>query len=469
MSQDVPDSRCDDPSAKLLKDYEESIDHPRFTSTLYLGLANIALHIGLVLVHIGLLIVGLKRLEHAAIFPTQSQKTVSFWVTAATTGLGTVYCSGLIFLSQKLVLQHMSRPSQTPTAMHDTLSSWNGIGSAISTLRNQLRVPSSVMGSISILAYLGCIAILHISIPTSLSVETFNSTTTVNVPTLGRLEFNSTDPVSSYHFLVHFALGLMPWMSNMPTLGLSNGTLFDVLQNTTLGAGEAMVPASGFNVTCGYLPASFLSSTPEAPGFPSQMQVSLDQLGIVTLQVPYQNTITVMLNQTLFVNNSLILSTPCNVIDSLGKTGNPVVLNQTLQNNTISSIQFLQCSKSVVEQSGIVDTQSRALKESTLFPSIHKMNSQWQPATSMDFESQNFTALGGDVWSQIISAEMSITNYFFDSSVEGCRIVEAVNTRGSARQNQEKPKNDRTIVWSFKRSHYGSTWWSRPRREDIYQ
>ncbi|KAJ6573206.1 hypothetical protein DFH09DRAFT_1079358 [Mycena vulgaris] len=37
--------------------------------------------------------------------------------------------------------------------------------------------------------------------------------------------------------------------------------------------------------------------------------------------------------------------------------------------------------------------------------------------------------------------------------VEGCRIVEAVNTRGVGQTELEGTKNDRTIVWSFKSSH----------------
>ncbi|KAJ7354071.1 hypothetical protein DFH08DRAFT_803990 [Mycena albidolilacea] len=37
--------------------------------------------------------------------------------------------------------------------------------------------------------------------------------------------------------------------------------------------------------------------------------------------------------------------------------------------------------------------------------------------------------------------------------MEGCRIVEAVNTRGVGQTELTGAKNDRTIVWSFKSSH----------------
>jgi len=38
--------------------------------------------------------------------------------------------------------------------------------------------------------------------------------------------------------------------------------------------------------------------------------------------------------------------------------------------------------------------------------------------------------------------------------VEGCRIVEAVNTRMVGQTKLRVAQNDRTVVWSFKRGHY---------------
>lgn len=38
--------------------------------------------------------------------------------------------------------------------------------------------------------------------------------------------------------------------------GLLNGSLYEVLQDTTPGRGIAQVSAMGFDVTCGHLPAS---------------------------------------------------------------------------------------------------------------------------------------------------------------------------------------------------------------------
>ena len=38
--------------------------------------------------------------------------------------------------------------------------------------------------------------------------------------------------------------------------------------------------------------------------------------------------------------------------------------------------------------------------------------------------------------------------------MEGCRIVEAVNTRVVGQTKLRVAQNDRTIVWSFKSGHY---------------
>ncbi|KAF8205932.1 hypothetical protein K438DRAFT_1756668 [Mycena galopus ATCC 62051] len=39
-------------------------------------------------------------------------------------------------------------------------------------------------------------------------------------------------------------------------------------------------------------------------------------------------------------------------------------------------------------------------------------------------------------------------------TMNGCRIVEAVNTRTVGQTKLRVAQNDRTIVWSFKRGHY---------------
>ncbi|KAF7368113.1 hypothetical protein MSAN_00877500 [Mycena sanguinolenta] len=49
----------------------------------------------------------------------------------------------------------------------------------------------------------------------------------------------------------------LPWITNLDpalTLGLSNGSLYDVLQTASSGDGSAEISAVGFNITFGYIP-----------------------------------------------------------------------------------------------------------------------------------------------------------------------------------------------------------------------
>ena len=69
----------------------------------------------------------------------------------------------------------------TLTAVHDNILAWAGLGSALATLFNQVSVPASVLGTLSIVVYLGCISALHVSIPAIISVDAFNATARVAI------------------------------------------------------------------------------------------------------------------------------------------------------------------------------------------------------------------------------------------------------------------------------------------------
>lgn len=57
-------------------------------------------------------------------------------------------------------------------------------------------------------------------------------------------------------FIGH-TLSFLPWIHNLDdTIGLFNGSLYDVLQDINFGTGSADISAIGFNMTCGYLPGT---------------------------------------------------------------------------------------------------------------------------------------------------------------------------------------------------------------------
>ncbi|KAJ6452069.1 hypothetical protein C8R45DRAFT_1083520 [Mycena sanguinolenta] len=363
------------------------------------------LHIGLVGVHLAILVIAFERLEHNITFSVGLQTTVSFWTTAISTTIGTVYCSCLVFLSQKLALQP-GTPSQSLTVVHDNISSWRGFGSALSVLYNQVALPASVLQSLVVVLYLGGISILHITIPATFSVETFNATIFLEVPTVGLPEYNASLNINaSYGFTIEFPSQFLPWFGNLQesqTIGLFNGTLYEVLQGSNLGPGIANVSAAGINISCGYAPPEGINVTSRAPfqftlgeGF-----MGLDEdLGTQTTRA---NTV-----QVVPATNSVILWTTIEVQDSSGNTGNPVMVDgaKDLNNATINQIQLLQCSKSIVAPSAFVDTETTQVDKSSIYPDIYKTESTWESCLNLNLTAEDSTLLGSDAWSGILATE----------------------------------------------------------------
>jgi hypothetical protein len=63
--------------------------------------------------------------------------------------------------------------------------------------------------------------------------------------------------------MITFPQEFLAWrgiFNNSQMLGLSNGSLHDVLETTTSGKGNATVSAVGFNISCGYLSAKINSA-----------------------------------------------------------------------------------------------------------------------------------------------------------------------------------------------------------------
>jgi hypothetical protein len=105
-------------------------------------------------------------------------------------------------------------------------------------------------------------------------------------------------------------------------------------------------------------------------------------------------------------NNSIYVSTTNIVVDSEGHQGSPLIFsdqslliskNLTSFNFNFSQIQVLQCSKSLVAQSGTIDTQSNILTDGSLYPNLHKNHSTWVAAADMDFSSRDSTLMGSDL------------------------------------------------------------------------
>ncbi|KAJ7192332.1 hypothetical protein GGX14DRAFT_595899 [Mycena pura] len=199
----------------------------------------------------------------------------------------------------------------------------------------------------------------------------------------------------------------LPWrgiLDDSQMLGLSNGSLYEILDATTPGNDKALVSAIGFNITCGYL-------SPE-------IQVTNEDIALLVDGVPYGIDSDELAPNTVSVdpldskNNLLSILSTIAISDSEGHQGSPIVFDQqspsVLQNLTrlnlnISQLELLQCSKSLTAQTGLISAQSNTIINGSLYPDIHKTQSTWISGLELDFGSQDSSLLGNDLWSAILA------------------------------------------------------------------
>ncbi|KAJ7932089.1 hypothetical protein B0H13DRAFT_1857216 [Mycena leptocephala] len=132
------------------------------------------------------------------------------------------------------------KSNQMLSMTHDNAAAWAGIGSALSNIWRQKAGSPSMTGVLSILLYLGNVAVLHITFPALFSLETFDSPR--RLPSKHRVSQRTMTLI-----ILH-------------NLGVYEGTLYDVL-DVNIGVGNATVDAIGFNITCGYLAATEVNVT----------------------------------------------------------------------------------------------------------------------------------------------------------------------------------------------------------------
>ncbi|KAJ7229942.1 hypothetical protein GGX14DRAFT_581646 [Mycena pura] len=362
-----------------------------------------ALHLLLVLIHVAVLLSAIHHWEHHFTFLIEHQTTVSFWTAVVSQSFGTIYCSVLVFLTQKLAMQRTTE-LMTLTAVHDNISAWAGLGSALATLFNQVSVPASVLGTLGIVGYLGCISALHVSIPAILSVDAYNATAKVAIPAS-----TSGMPDATRNYMSTWPVEFLPFrgiFDDSQMLGLSNGSLYEVLDATTPGNDTAQISAIGFNITCGYLSAEIQSVDLWGiwlliDGMSNLTYISVDEL------VP--NAVWVV--PLLTTNSPFFILTTFAISDSEGHRGFPILFDQqshsVIQNLTqlyldISQLELLRCSKTLVAQAGLISAQSNTIINGSLYPDIHKTQSTWISELELDFSPQDSSLLGDVLWSDML-------------------------------------------------------------------
>ncbi|KAJ7790824.1 hypothetical protein B0H14DRAFT_3568457 [Mycena olivaceomarginata] len=307
------------------------------------------------------------------------------WPIRNTTDAVQVHCAILVLVTQILSMRRSLQEDQTLTATHDNSVAWTGIGSASLLLWDRGTVPASIRGVMSPALYLGGILVLHITIPALFSMESFTSSRSVPVLTRGPPSFNlsgldfSNETYRDSHWLdvllsVTGPLYFLPSvLGSTTTVGVRDGTLHDVPQPSA-GQGNVTVNAIGFNLTCGYLKNVETKWRPDN----GQWTIVVDGLDAGSVSPTQPGIIsTVVNNLDLYPSNYTLLYSTIPIVDSQGIVGPGVSLKPPM-NTSVSEIQLLSCSQSLISQTAVLDAQS--LRLMAVNSSIEKSDSSWTPA-----------------------------------------------------------------------------------------
>ncbi|KAJ7479499.1 hypothetical protein FB451DRAFT_1239109 [Mycena latifolia] len=355
-----------------------------------LRLASLILHVFLVAIHVVLIGIWATKLEHGLVFSLEHQQIVSFLITAITTTFGTIYSALLVFVTQTLAMRRSLHTEQPLTVTHDSVVAWSGIGSALFQIWNQKAMHTSVIGVLSVFLYLGSILALHITTPALFALETFSLSRSVLVDTeglpaydpsgyLSGLNLSEQLPAAFFDKVFLYTTGslyYLPYVNGSASLGLHEGTLYNV-PKPNAGIGSVEVGATGFNITCEYLDdlnitriggveeTDWILTSTNAAGPLGSLTAGIQssQPGIISMV-------------TMPASRVLVLYSTIPIVDSGNARGGAVDITPPM-NSSVSSVQVVVCSQSLVAQTAQVDPQSKIA--TSVEPRITKNTSTWSP------------------------------------------------------------------------------------------
>jgi hypothetical protein len=169
------------------------------------------------------------------------------------------------------------------TSIHDISGAWSGLGSALSSVWQQTDIPASWWTTSAVATYLACISVLHVTSSTLLQFETFNTTTSISVPTaLGWRDNLLANLSESVNWATITAS--LPAVNHLPGLvsaGLSNNVIYDVPRTSSL-VGNATVNATTIASRCTLLP----NATYSVNGSTASVRISGANLVFTTVTHP---------------------------------------------------------------------------------------------------------------------------------------------------------------------------------------
>ncbi|OJA14385.1 hypothetical protein AZE42_07743 [Rhizopogon vesiculosus] len=354
------------------------------------------LHGMLVVIHILLAISYISHWEHRVTLAFTATND-DFWsvvLSASLQAFYTIYTAVLLFLTQRLAISRTLVRHLKLTSIHDISGAWSGLGSALSSVWQQIDIPASWWTTSAVATYLACLSVLHVTSSTLLQFQTFNSTISTFVP----IALGWRDDL----FLHSAAASWSPITSSLPVVsqfpglifaGLSNATIYDVPKTSSM-VGNATVNATTIFSHCRLLPNVTYSVNTSTVTVPFSNGPN-EEYGLVLLNAtrPWSDQIQVIPFFTAAADVSveqlgvfLMVSTLLDIEASVQtEVSVPIIWeyedifnalgNKNLPIPSVIEVYFVQCSFSSMTTKMMVDMQTNSLQDPM---SISQPSTQWE-------------------------------------------------------------------------------------------
>ncbi|KAG2110063.1 hypothetical protein BD769DRAFT_1642821 [Suillus cothurnatus] len=277
----------------------------------------------------------------------------------------TLYTAVLVFLTQRVAMSRVLEHRLKLTTIHDISSAWAGLGSALSGLCKQTRIPASLWAIIAVTIYLVCISVLHVTSSTLLQFQTFNSSITTNISTtLGWVDISGEYGLASQYEVENWGAitASLPVINQFPGLvsaGISNNTVYDTLQTSSV-VGHATHSKCSYGDGNAVLMAA-------SPPWSDQIQI-LQSTGAVAGGEDFaQAAVLVMVSTLLEIEPSV-----------QQEVAVPMVWESPFMSKSYD-VYFMQCSLSTSNTTVVIDTQNNALVNPMPVP---QPSTQWEEMLS---------------------------------------------------------------------------------------
>ncbi|KAJ3556887.1 hypothetical protein NM688_g1776 [Phlebia brevispora] len=341
-----------------------------------------------------------------------SQGVVRAVIAIVSQAFTITYCAALVLLTQRITLNEFVKHRQTLTAIHDKSSAWLGLGTSLLTLGRQAKLATDLLGICMITAYLLLIFVVHTTLPSIFGVSTQNVTVNaIQSTTLARQNVTaalnngsganfglSADALSNLYAILQVYDSL-----DLPTVGVLDGTLYDILPITQNAAAIGVeVNATTFSVDCASLSdavqvdfqASNITQIANGTSYYT-FEFGSDQYAVV-IGVMGANQFQV---QSAYAADSsvpdmVVVASTYPVVDSAGDNATSTNLNPTWTDDpvhpldanttTITGINLIGCNFGAHNSTALVNPQSRTINQPSASPSPAHWHEWTDPDPSGD-------------------------------------------------------------------------------------